>query len=227
MRAPRKLKAELDVELDFVFIHGWGMDGQIFNRLSRSLKAEAPKTIELGFIKGGKTNWNYPARPAIYITHSLGTLWLLREWRLRGVPSLGALISLNGFSCFTEFTDPRQLKLMQRGLAKNPAAQMSDFWRRAGGGFHRDAGGLNAERLSEGLTWLAEWDETKTLASLKCPVLALGSAMDAIVPVENFKATWQDHNTAIHETASHMLPLEAPEWCRDEILKFLKTSELV
>lgn len=214
-------------DLDVVFIHGWGMDGCVFDGLSRALNVASGKTIDLGFIKGGETSSHDTSSPAIYITHSLGTLWLLREWRLKGSPSSSALISLNGFSCFTEFTDPRQLKLMQRGLAKKPAAQMADFWRRAGGGCEREAAHLNPERLSEGLTWLAEWDETETRESLKCPVLALGSAQDAIVPEESFRATWQGRPTIIHETASHMLPLEEPDWCADQINKFLKASELV
>lgn len=213
--------------LEFVFIHGWGMDGGVFDDLSRALNAEPMKTIDLGFIKGGETSSHDTSSPAIYITHSLGTLWLLREWRLKGMPSSGALISLNGFSCFTEFTDPRQLKLMQRGLAKNPAAQMADFWRRAGDGFEREAGDLNPQRLSEGLSWLSEWDETETLKSLTCPVLALGSTEDSIVPIADFKATWQSHSFTIHETASHMLPLEEPDWCAENILKFLKTTQLV
>jgi pimeloyl-ACP methyl ester carboxylesterase len=116
---------------------------------------------------------------------------------------------------------------MQRGLAKNPAAQMADFWRRAGDGFEREAGDLNPQRLSEGLSWLSEWDETKTLETLTSSVLALGSAKDAIVPEDNFRATWQGHSTVIHPTATHMLPLEEPGWCADQINIFLKNLELV
>lgn len=213
---------------DFVFIHGWGMDQGVFKDLAAELAFDENHFIDLGFIRCGETNWPDVTRPAVYITHSLGTLWLLRQWRLSGgAPKEAALIALNGFTCFTDFTDPRRLRLMQRGLANNPAAQMADFWRRAGGGFKRSESDLEIETLHKGLDWLREWDEQEALNGLNLPVLALLSAMDQIVPLEAAARQWQGRTQRIHPTASHMLPLEQPEWCAAEIKAFLAISELI
>ncbi len=150
----------------------------------------------------------------------------MQAWAQNGGPDeASTLIAINGFACFREFTSAGALQTMQQGLAKNPAAQMAMFWRRAaaspGARFHAETDDLNVERLAEGLFILATGDERTTLQSLKIPYLCLAGKEDKIVPPAAIRGQWQDEQTNWHETGSHMLPLEQPAWCAAQIREFL------
>lgn len=208
---------------DLVFIHGWGMNSQSWQPLIAELPDYNHHTIDLGFIAGGKTTWQDTSRPAIYIGHSLGIMWLLKQWReSKDTPSPTALISIAGFACFNSFTDPRQIALMQRGLSRNPDAQMAHFRRSAGCIEDAEGADLNTKNLGEGLSWLAEWDERETLETIATPTLALASKLDKIVPEAATRSQWEEGNTIWHETAPHCLHQTAPSWCAAEIISFIK-----
>ena len=199
-----------------IFVHGWASNSTIWAPLIEALPDHDCHTIDLGFIKGGTTTWDSLQTPAIYIGHSLGVQWLLKN-----TPNAKALISIAGFANFTSFTDPRTLKVMQRGLSKNPTAQTANFWRQAGDARQTDPEALQADRLSEGLTWLETWDETTEKEELTCPKLILASKADKIVPPKATEQQWQGETIHWHKTAPHMLPHIEPEWLAKQIKEFL------
>ena len=199
-----------------IFVHGWASNSTIWAPVINALPDHNCHTIDLGFISGGTTNWDTLQTPAIYIGHSLGVLWLLKN-----APNAKAMISIAGFANFTNFTDPRTLKVMQRGLSKNPEAQISHFWRQAGYAEKTDPQALEPDRLSEGLTWLETWDATAEKSGLTCPKFILASKADKIVPPEATEEQWPGKRIHWHDTAPHMLPLNAPEWTATKINDFI------
>lgn len=212
---------------NLVFIHGWGMSSRIWQPLINAMPGHAAHTVDLGFVAGGTTDWDDLTDPAVYITHSLGTQWLLHQWQKSGPPKDNtALVAINGFAAFNAFTGGDVLQTMQQGLAKNPAAQMALFWRRAAGKrkarFHAEEDQLNPARLADGLTMLAEGNEQATLQTLAMPHICLAAQGDSIVPAAATQAQWPADKTIWHETAAHMLPLEDPAWCAEKIESFLR-----
>ena len=199
-----------------IFVHGWASNSTIWDPLIKALPDHDCHTIDLGFIKGGTTTWDSLQTPAIYIGHSLGVLWLLKN-----TPNAKAFISIAGFANFTSFTDPRTLKVMQRGLSKNPETQITHFWRQAGYVRQTEPEALQADHLSEGLTWLETWDATAEKGGLICPKLILASKADKIVPQKASEQQWQAGAIHWHKTAPHMLPHIEPDWLAWQINEFL------
>ena len=201
------------------------MDSRVWDSIKISLPKEHVHTIDVGFV-GDKKNVNIPSdKPAIYITHSLGTLWALKHH----ISDMDALIAINGFPYFPSFVDTRTLQTMQKRLARNPSIQMKSFWTRCG--MKEDLQNeldqaLNTDRLQDGLEWLINWDVREELSALSIPVLALGGDKDLILPLENMKQEWADFNSKIKDNGDHVLPLSAPKWCMSKIEEFLGEFEL-
>ena len=209
------------MSIPFVFVHGWASNSTIWQGVIEHLKGAPCHTIDLGFIKGGMTSWEDLTKPAIYVGHSLGALWLLHQWQRRKErPNPEGFIAVSGFGNFMNFTEQRTIKLMQRGLLKNPEAQISHFWRQAGLKATPVPDTLNKEQLSEGLDWLQNWDVGSTKTKLNCPTFIIASQVDKIVPPAASEAEWQGHTITWHPAAPHMLPATNPAWLAETILKF-------
>lgn len=212
-----------------VFIHGWGMNSTIWHDVIRGLKDYECRTIDLGFIRGGETNWHDLHKPAIYIGHSLGCLWALKQPDIKPA----AFISVSGFTCFNSFTPQTAIEIMQAGLSQKPVPQMKAFWKRAGYNFTdqteneeqltNDAEALNVPALDQGLIWLKEWDAKPELKNLNCPVGVIASKKDRIVPENATADQWRGHEIIWHQTASHTLPQQQPAWLAFQIKTFLQS----
>ena len=206
------------MSIPLIFVHGWGLNSTMWNPLISELQTYDCHTIDLGFIAGGKTNWQNWSKPAIYIGHSLGSLWVLSALHDKPL-NLKGFVSIAGFTNFSECADEKTLQLMQRGIEKKPAAQLTHFWRQAGVPGKPEQ--LDQDRLQEGLNWLSSWDERKTVSGLSCPTCIMASKADKIVPSKVTQTQWQQEQIIWHETAPHALPIVEPEWCANHLRDFL------
>lgn len=201
----------------FVFVHGWGMSPNFWDPLIGCLPEAEMYKVDLGFIGEQQSLSGDAAEDAVYVTHSLGTVWALKN----RPANIKALVAINGFGCFKNFADERVLRAMKTRLKKYPKAQMRDFWEMSD---LPASDNLNVERLKEGLEWLASWDFVQMLTTLKCPVLALAGCEDPILPMTEMKKEWDGFDLHLREGGSHALPVSDPQWCANHIKEFLRNA---
>jgi len=200
----------------FVLVHGWGFHAGIFADFIGHLQGAEVTLVDLGFVAGGPKGASDWSADAIAVGHSLGLLWLLENGggRFRG------LVSVQGFDCYSCHIPPSRLAALKRGLEWDPAGTLQAFWRSCGAAGFALPGALNVPRLDEGLDWLMHWDARGAKGELKCPVLALASRDDPIVPPSMTEAIWQDAGIVWSPDGGHVLPLKHPRWCARHVLEF-------
>ena len=201
-----------------VLVHGWGFHGGIFADFIGHLEGAEVTLVDLGFVAGGPKGASEWPEDAIAVGHSLGLLWLLERGRSR----YRALVSIQGFDCFSCHVAPSRLAALKRGLEREPAGTLQAFWRSCGASGFALPEALNVAKLDEGLDWLMTWDATKARKELACPVLALASRDDAIVPPSMSEAIWGE-NIIWSPDGGHVLPLKHPRWCARHALEFAHT----
>ena len=209
--------------MHFVLVHGWGFNGGIWRELRTKLALNARvHALNLGFVRGGPEDPGTWPNGGIAVGHSLGVLWLLHNKKSY---NFRALVSIQGFDRFWPHIPLPRVERMRRELAADPPATMSRFWRSCGTVPFAPPEHLDVARLDEGLGWLMDWDETATKANLDCPVLALASRDDAIVPPAMSSAIWGEEMIVWSEGGGHVLPLSRPEWCAQHVLDFAHDLE--
>lgn len=201
-----------------VLVHGWGFHGGIFADFIGHLEGAEVTLVDLGFVAGGPKGASEWPEDAIAVGHSLGLLWLLERGRSR----YRALVSIQGFDCFSCHVAPSRLAALKRGLEREPAGTLQAFWRSCGASGFALPEALDVAKLDEGLDWLMTWDATKARKELACPVLALASRDDAIVPPSMSEAIWGE-NIIWSPDGGHVLPLKHPRWCARHVLEFAHT----
>jgi pimeloyl-[acyl-carrier protein] methyl ester esterase len=202
--------------MHFVLVHGWGFHAGIWADVIGHLGGAEVTLVDLGFVAGGpKGEVEWPA-DSIAIGHSLGLLWLLE----RGHGRFRALVSVQGFDCFSCHIAPSRIAGLRRGLARNPGETLQAFWRACGASGFAWPDALNAARLDEGLDWLMHWDARAAKAALDCPVLALAARDDVIVPASMTEAIWSETGILWSPDGGHVLPLKHPLWCARHVLEF-------
>jgi pimeloyl-[acyl-carrier protein] methyl ester esterase len=201
-----------------VLVHGWGFHAGIFADFIGHLEGAEVTLVDLGFVAGGPKGASEWPEDAIAVGHSLGLLWLLERGRSR----YRALVSIQGFDCFSCHVAPSRLAALKRGLEREPAGTLQAFWRSCGASGFALPEALNVARLDEGLDWLMTWDATKARKELACPVLALASRDDVIVPPSMSEAIWGE-NIIWSPDGGHVLPLKHPRWCARHVLEFAHT----
>jgi pimeloyl-[acyl-carrier protein] methyl ester esterase len=202
--------------MHFVLVHGWGFHAGIWTDFVSHLDGAEVTLVDLGFVSGGpkgETDW---PTDAIAVGHSLGLLWLLRH----GGGRFRALVSVQGFDCFCCHIAPSRVEALKRGLEREPHATVQALWRSCGASGFALPEALNIARLDEGLDWLMHWDARQAKDELACPVLALASRDDAIVPAAMSEAIWQGHFVQWSQDGGHVLPLRHPRWCARHVLEF-------
>lgn len=222
-----------------IFIHGWGFNHIIWQGVVDALGISKKGIIDLGFLGSGSTTFQDTEddnqAPRVYICHSLGVLWRLQqmitptEGTAKRLPPIKALISVNGFSNFMNFTDAAVLAQMEAGLMKNPEGQLGHFWRSVGAkGWIKDPV-FHVERLREGLSWLKNWERGQDLAASTIPLYAIAARKDRIVPEAATKTEWPEHILKApiiwHETAPHALPLTEPAWLAAHLRQLMAVIE--
>ena len=213
---------------DIIFVHGWGEDSRIWEGLAKCLSGYNHHFIDLGFIgeeseNDSKAQTAVPiSDSAIFVSHSLGTLWILNHIPLE---KISALAAINGFGRFTDFAGNDVLKIMAKSLQRNKILQLEMFWKNCN--FPENMQQmykpmLNGNVLSQGLEWLSTWDQYGKLQELIArgvPVLSLGGEKDKILPPNIMRTHWENLgvNLVMNEQAGHALPLTHPEWCAEKI----------
>jgi pimeloyl-[acyl-carrier protein] methyl ester esterase len=201
--------------MHFVLVHGWGFHAGIFADVIPRLNGAGVTLVDLGFISGGPKGASEWPQDAIAVGHSLGLLWLLE----RGGDRFRALVSIQGFDCFSCHIAPSRLAALKRGLERDAGGTLQAFWRSCGASGFALPNALNVAGLDEGLNWLMTWDARKLRESLACPVLALASRDDVIVPPSMSEAVWGER-IVWSPDGGHVLPLKHPEWCARHVLEF-------
>ncbi len=207
--------------MNFIFIHGWGMDSNVWGEMSEYFPKEQCHFVNLGFI--GEEKITVPNnKNNIFITHSLGTMWALKYH----ADNMAGLVAINGFTNFKHFTPERTLLTMQKHLQRNHLRQMHDFWKMCDIDIYNNAENLNIDRLHEGLKWLINWDMGKEFSDLNIPTLSLIGDKDPLLPTVKMEKEWQKADIKIAENGGHILPLSHPKWCIDKIKDFNRGFEL-
>jgi type II secretory pathway predicted ATPase ExeA len=80
----------------------------------------------------------------------------------------------------------------------------------------------NAIHIPKMLSFITyqRWDAQVKRARLACPMRALASRDDPIVPVSMTEAIWQDTGIDWSRDGGHVLPLRHPRWCARHVLDF-------
>jgi pimeloyl-[acyl-carrier protein] methyl ester esterase len=202
--------------MHFVLVHGWGFHAGIWADFVSHIDGADTTLVDLGFVAGGpKSKMDWPS-DAVAVGHSLGLLWLLQH----GGHRFKGLVSVHGFDCFCCHVAPSRVEALKRGLDREPRGTLQAFWRSCGAAGFALPEALNVPRLAEGLDWLMHWDARKAKDELTCPVLALASRDDAIVPPEMSEAIWRDRHIVWSQDGGHVLPLSRPQWCARHVLEF-------
>jgi pimeloyl-[acyl-carrier protein] methyl ester esterase len=199
----------------FVLAHGWGFHAGIWDPFVDHLPNAEIARVDLGFVEGGPAGVNDWPEDSIAIGHSLGLLWLLRQ----GQGRFRALVSIQGFDCFSCHIPKSRVLGMQRTLKRDADATLRAFWKSCGTEPFAAKDALNIEALGNGLDWLASWDAREERAALDCPMLALASGDDAIVPRSMSETIWNG-DVIWSETGGHALPLLRPDWCASHVIDF-------
>lgn len=196
-----------------VFVHGWGLAPDFWEGLAALLSEHECGFINLGFLGQGEDLSTAP--PALYITHSLGTLWALKNCNA----DMQGLVAINGFTSFRRFASKENLADMRNSLQQNPAAHMAEFWEILG--VEASSQNLNVDKLTEGLDWLMRWNEAAQLKSLSCPILSLAGAQDNILPLPQMQKEWAGRDMRVCEGGGHILPQTHSDWCAQQIRDIL------
>jgi pimeloyl-[acyl-carrier protein] methyl ester esterase len=199
----------------FVLVHGWGFHAGLWDKLVPHLPDAEIARVDLGFIKGGPKGVREWPEDSIAIGHSLGLLWLLKQGRGR----FRALVSIQGFDCFSCHIPKSRVLGMQRALKRDADATLRAFWRACDTEPFAPGEALNVEALGDGLDGLASWDAREELGALTCPTLALASRDDQIVPPAMSETIWNG-NVIWSESGGHALPLLRAEWCASQVSDF-------
>ena len=199
--------------MKIIFVHGWGADASYWDDLAVLVHGgKDAQRVDLGYTD---KQAHYAGGPALYITHSLGTLWALQN----RAQDMQGLIAINGFACFKTLVDTKVLTLMKKGLARDIASQMHAFYCAAS---MPQQGALHPDNLTLGLEWLAQEDARPVLGALEPSVMALLSGQDNIVPLEAVRAQWDKADVKICAPGGHNIPQTHAQWCADHINAYIK-----
>lgn len=207
------------------FVHGWGFDSGLWSRLAQQLPDHRKVIADLGYF--GREPSPAPTEPFIAVTHSFGTMRVLRD----GSPACRGLVALNGFDRFTardgQAGVPRRvLDRMIGRFAEAPAEVLADFRRRCGAESQAPIPAPDVEHLAKDLVALRDMDCTADAARWPVPILSLQGGTDPILPAglrDQVFASAARIERATHSAAGHLLPLTEPDWCAQQIAPFIET----
>lgn len=204
----------------FLFTHGWAMDGSLWDSIRHALHAEGrlgSSVRELGYF--GAPFDPAPTGPIVAVGHSLGFMQMLDE----PPPGLVGLVAINGFTRFSAAPDhpagvpARLLHRMLQRLEQDPDATAGEFRTRCGLAAAPPAP-ARLPALRQGLERLLHGDLRQALRRSPVPVLAISTTQDEIVPPALGKACFDDIQWV--EEAGHLLPLTHPALCAQALRDF-------
>jgi len=200
-----------------IYVHGWGLDKSFWDPLINTLPYKS-RSLNLGYI--GEKETNPSDQKSIYVTHSLGTMWALKNHAAH----ISTLIAINGFYNFKPFSDSRTLRAIKQGLIKNTSAQMKNFFKTAQ--IKTNPQNFNTNRLIKDLDMLATGDETASLKALSCPVFSLIGESDPILALKLCEKEWLGYDVKICQQGGHALPITHIDWCAEHIESAIKAHNI-
>ncbi len=204
-----------------VFAHGWGFDANMWKNLNdKFFENYEVYHLDFGYTRKLNCDLTKIKDGAICIGHSIGVLWLLKN-----VKNPSVLISISGFSCFYRYVETSIIYRMKKNIEKNTEVQMRKFYQKSG---IKEKKTLNFDKelLLKGLSSLVVWDETKTLEKIHCPVFAIASFDDKIVPIEMSLEIWKNYELNIIPKGGHILPLSESKSCLKTIKRILNDIKI-
>lgn len=206
-----------------VLAHGWAVDATVWDPLLAHLGFDGevvhcgPRFLDLGPPTLSAPP-SAPSEDAICIGFSFGALWLLLNTRAR----IKAFVSISGFTRLDAEANVSAMRALRAGLEKNAPAQVKAFRRLAGIREPVPSEVLNVPLLLEGLDTMLEGDARDALAALDCPVLALASEDDPVIPPAVTRSSWPASVTRWSDGGGHAVPVTQPDWCASEIQRFVR-----
>lgn len=206
--------------MKLLFIHGWGFDSRVWNGVREHLNEFEHDCIDFGFTKDTLRHEELPDHPYVAVGHSMGVMWALKNQN----EHIKGLVSFGGFDCFYKHVPAEILDGFRQRFESDPAAHMKRFWAQ---GLEEDlcpVDRLELDRLKEAMDWLGGWDAEKEAREFKHPILAVALKNDKIVPPAMSEAVWTkipEASLVWHETGSHFLPATEPQYCADQIRRFV------
>jgi len=229
---------------DAVFLPGWAVPAACY-RAALAPVWPGLTILDPGFF-GGDDQFSVAGyeqrvmnglRPLV-AAHSLGTMFALRAAADAPV-SPRALILFSPFARFSAADDysgrsVRDIRAMQLQLRREPKILLDNFIKTV----YRpeacpidwtEAGAPDQAALASGLQCLLEYDVRSYLARVRCPVLLLQGADDAISgdgQAEYLARMLPDAELRIVPDCGHALPLTRPDVCVTAIQKFIDTRKV-
>ncbi len=200
-----------------VFAHGWGFHAGVWASIVPHFADYDICYCGPEYVSGGPALQKDIPTDAIWIGYSVGLAWLLTHARVK--PK--ALVSIAGFDSLCARGRSKAVRDIQSGLARNAGAQMRAFWATCGVKPFAPLDTLNVTELKRGLEFMLEVDARDALAGVTCPVLALASTDDRVVPYELAQQMFARDVLVSSQTGGHGLVLTRPDWCVKEIQRFL------
>lgn len=203
------------------FVHGWAFGASIWRPLAARLPELSATYADRGYF-GGQDE-PAPQEPAVWVTHSLGTLLTLKDMPHQ----CQALVAISGFDRFCAGVDvagvvPRVIDRMLGRFDDEPHQVVTTFREQCG--WHERIGPIARESLRADLVSLREMDCRSQAAALAIPVLSLHGDNDPILPDALRRQSLHGipHAKHVqHPAAGHLLPFEDPDWCAAQISAFL------
>lgn len=204
-------------KLHIVLVHGWGYSPDIWSPLLQKLDYSIKTTcVDLGFFQMEDNTENLPSA-AIYIAHSLGLSWVLKNAPL----NMQGLISIAGFNRFVPYVDQKVIRTMKLGIRKDSITQLQSFWSQCNTPDYDVNKTPDEQRLLQGLDWLMEWNTEEAYQKLECPKLFLAAKDDQIVSPQMTEQNWPDEKVIWSDKGGHSLPITQPDWVLQQISRFL------
>jgi pimeloyl-[acyl-carrier protein] methyl ester esterase len=193
-----------------LFVHGWAMDGALWDGVRDALGEDAAgaAVTDAGFY-GRPVPVPAIDGPVLGVGQSLGALELLAQppAGLRGVVALDGFARFGWAEDFPQGTPARVLARMRKRLADGALAE---FLARAGG--QAPAGTPDNDRLADGLERLQALDGRAS----RLPVWRLHAAGDLIAPLALADASFEGLNVVerrVRSSSDHISPWHDPQGC--------------
>lgn len=205
-----------------LFLHGWGFDAHFWDGLAAALPQFHSLRMDRGYFHAPSAP--APDGPFVAITHSLGTMHLLRD----PPAHCRALVAINGFDCFTAQDHfpgvaPRIVTRMLTQLDRAPRQIVADFRQRCG----TDAPFPDPDPalLRDDLALLRDGDCRADSTQWDLPLLALHGAQDPLLSAdmrEQLFANTPQLEQFTFADGGHLLPLTHAADCAAQIATWLE-----
>lgn len=205
-----------------LFLHGWGFDAQFWDGLAAALPQFPATRMDRGYFHAPSAAM--PDKPFVAITHSLGTMHLLRD----PPANCRGLVAINGFDCFTAQdhfpgVSPRIVTRMLTQLDRDPRQVLADFRLKCG----TDAPFPDPDpaKLRDDLALLFEGDCRMDSAQWDLPLLALHGGQDPILPADMREQLFSNaprREQITFADGGHLLPLTHTADCAAQIVTWLE-----